>query len=72
MTDKVVVVKQRRGRMCCGTGCAIPATIPLSVVGIWELLGAIPAIALWPFLIAGAHALRLATGTQKRYLPPRR
>lgn len=63
---KEVVAK--RGCTCCGTGCVIMgALVPLSVVGLWEVFGAAVALAVWPAVIAGAHAVRYATGTTKRY-----
>ena len=68
MADYEIVVKQKRGCTCCGTGCVLmTALVPLTVFGAWELFGAIAAVALWPAVIVGAHVVRLATGTQKRY-----
>ena len=68
MADYEIVVKQKRGCTCCGTGCVLmTALVPLSVFAAWELLGAMAAFALWPTVILGAHCVRFATGRQKRY-----
>lgn len=57
--EKVVVAK--RGCTCCGTGCVI--ALPVVSVGtllVWESLGVLAAVLLWPAVVAGAHGVRLA------------
>lgn len=57
--EKVVVAK--RGCTCCGTGCVlIGGIIPFAVIGLWETAGAFVALAVWPVVLATAHAVRLA------------
>ena len=66
MTDRVVVV-QKKGCSCCGTSCILmTAFVPLSVVGLWELIGVV-SLAIWPVIFASAHVVRYATGHQKHY-----
>lgn len=63
---KEVVAK--RGCTCCGTGCVLMiALVPLSIVALWETVGVVAAVAIWPALFASAHAVRHATGRTKRY-----
>jgi hypothetical protein len=55
--NKEVVAK--RGCTCCGTGCVlIGAIVPISIVALWETVGAVAALMLWPALLAGAHGVR--------------
>ena len=68
MAQKEIVAK--RGCTCCGTGCVL--MVPLAVLltfGVWEILGAVGALVLWPAVILGAHVVRFATGNRQHWEP---
>jgi hypothetical protein len=57
--ENVVIVKQKRGCTCCGTGCVLMTAIgPLTVFGLWGTFGALIALLAWPVGLGLAHAVR--------------
>lgn len=43
----------KRGCTCCGTGCVLlGGVVPLSVFVVWETVGVVAAVLLWPALLA--------------------
>ncbi len=74
VAENVVVVKQKRGCTCCGTGCVIPgALIALSVAGLWEACGAVVAGVALTALLGMTRALRFGGrhGQEEGQIPTR-
>lgn len=53
-------VVAKRGCSCCGTGCVIMATlIPLSIFGMWEIIG-VSSLLVWPAALTAGNGVRFA------------